>query len=297
MIVPAIDLLKKAKEGKYAIGAFNTSTLEITKGILHAAEELKTPVIIETSEGEANFEGYQVFVDIVRDIAMNMSVDIAINLDHGKSLESVKYAIDSGYSSVHIDCSKLDLATNTELTKKVVELAHAHKVSVEGEIGYIGGSSEVHEGEQPKEEVVLTDPKEASEYVEATGVDIFAGSYGNVHGIYKNEPKLDIERIKQISQMSGIPLSLHGGSGIPEDQIKAAIEAGVCKINVNTEIRKAYRESLDKSLRGKNAEIVPYKYLPEVVNAVKEVVKKKITLFSTTYHSREDGNLDPTVSE
>lgn len=280
MIVTAKELLDKAKTGKYAIGAFNTSTLEITKGILQAAEELKTPIIIETSEGEANFEGYQVFVDTVRDLADELAVDVAINLDHGKSLESVKYAIDSGYSSVHIDCSKMDLASNTELTKQVVELAHAHKVSVEGELGYIGGSSEVHEGEQPKEEVILTDPKEAAEYIKTTGIDIFAGSYGNVHGIYTNEPKLDIERIKQISQTSGIPLSLHGGSGIPEDQIKAAIEAGVCKINVNTEIRKTYREALDKSLRGKNAEIVPYKYLPEAINAVKEVVKKKIILFS-----------------
>ena len=140
MIRTARELLEDARLNHYAIGAFNTSTLEITKGILKAAEELKTPVIIETSEGEANFEGYQAFVDTVRDIVMNMSVDIAINLDHGKSLESVKYAIDSGYSSVHIDCSKMDLASNTELTKQVVELAHAHKVSVEGELGYIGVS-------------------------------------------------------------------------------------------------------------------------------------------------------------
>ncbi|MDO8507526.1 MAG: class II fructose-bisphosphate aldolase [bacterium] len=280
MIVTAKDLLTKAKEGKYAVGAFNTSSLEITKGILQAAYELKTPVIIETSEGEANFEGYQVFVDTVRDIAEELAIDVAINLDHGKSLESVKYAIDSGYSAVHIDCSKMDLAANTDLTKQVVEVAHAHKVSVEGELGYIGGSSEVHEGEQPKQEIIFTDPKEAGEYIKATGIDIFAGSYGNVHGIYKNEPKLDIERIKKISDVSGIPLSLHGGSGIPEGQIKDAIGAGICKINVNTEIRKAYREALDKALRGKNAEIVPYKYLPEAINAVKEVVKKKITLFS-----------------
>ena len=169
---------------------------------------------------------------------------------------------------------------NLDLTKKVVELAHSHGVSVEGELGYIGGSSEMHEGEQPKEEIVLTNPKEAEEYIKATGIDIFAGSYGNVHGIYKNEPKLDIQRIKAISEGSGIPLSLHGGSGIPETQIREAINAGICKINVNTELRKAYRDALDKTLRKKNAEIVPYKYLPEVITAVKEVVKQKIILFS-----------------
>jgi fructose-bisphosphate aldolase class II len=280
MIVSAIDLLKKAKEGKYAIGAFNTSTLEITKAILLASEELHTPVIIETSEGEADFEGYKVFADAVRDIAESMPVDVAINLDHGKSLESVQKSIDSGYTSVHIDCSATERADNIELTKKVVELAHSRGVSVEGELGYIGGSSEVHVGEQPKDEVVFTDPQEAAEYIKETGIDIFAGSYGNVHGMYKNEPQLDIERIRMISDMSGIPLSLHGGSGIPEEQIKAAIEAGVCKINVNTEIRKAYREALEKAFRGKNAEIVPYKYLSMVVDEVKEVVKKKIVLFS-----------------
>lgn len=287
MIVPAIELLRKAKEGKYAIGAFNTSTLEITKAILQAASELKMPVIIETSEGEANFEGYQVFVDTVRDIADELGIDVAINLDHGKSLEAVKYAIDSGYSSVHIDCSSMKIEENVELTKQVVEVAHGHGVSVEGELGYIGGASEVHEGEQPKGEVVLTDPKEAAEYIKATGIDIFAGSYGNVHGIYKNEPHLEIDRIKEISDASGIPLSLHGGSGIPEDQIKDAILAGVCKINVNTEIRKAYTEALETALKGKNAEIVPYKYLPEVIKAVKEVVMAKMTLFSRGQHLSE----------
>src|SRR3990167_841222 len=154
MIKTAKELLEEAKRNHYAIGAFNTSTLEITKGILQAAAETKIPVIIETSEGEANFEGYQVFVDTVRDLADELGITVAINLDHGKSLESVKYAIDSGYSAVHIDCSKMDLAANIELTKQVAEFAHAHGVSVEGELGYIGGSSEMHEGEQPKEEIV-----------------------------------------------------------------------------------------------------------------------------------------------
>lgn len=280
MIVSARELVRKAKEGKYAVGAFNSSTLEMTKGILLAASELKVPVIVETSEGEANFEGYQIFADTVKDLASELGVDVAINLDHGKSLESVKYAITCGYSSVHIDCSKMDLAANVDLTKQIVDVAHSHGVSVEGELGYIGGSSEVHGGEQPKEEVVLTDPKEAAEYIKQTGVDIFAGSYGNVHGIYKDAPKLDIERIRQISELSGVPLSLHGGSGIPEDQIKEAIGAGICKINVNTEIRRTYRDALDTALKGKNAEIVPYKYMPEVIAAVKEVVKVKINLFS-----------------
>jgi len=280
MIVPAIDLLRKAKEGKYAVGAFNTSTLEITKAILSAAEELHMPVIIETSEGEADFEGYKVFADSVRDIAESMSVDVAINLDHGKSLESVQKAIDSGYTSVHIDCSAMENIDNIKLTKQVVELAHSRGMSVEGELGYIGGSSEVHEGEQPKNEIIFTNPQEAVEYIEETGIDIFAGSYGNVHGMYKNEPHLDIERIRSISDMSGVPLSLHGGSGIPEEQVKAAIKSGICKINVNTEIRKAYSEALEKAFRGKNAEIVPYKYMSRVIDEVKEVVKKKVVLFS-----------------
>ncbi len=279
MIFTAKELLLKAKEGGYAVGAFNTSDLEITKGILEAAQELNSPIIIETSEGEANFEGYRVFVSSVRDMAEDLGVDTAINLDHGKSFESVKYAIESGYSSVHIDCSTLPKEENIAVTKQVVEFAHSRNVSVEGEFGHVGGSSEVHTGEQPKEDIVLTDPAEAIDYIKKTGVDIFAGSYGNIHGVYKNPPHLDIARIKQVAYGSGIPLSLHGGSGIPDDQIKASIQAGICKINVNTEIRKAYREALDKVLRNKVAEIVPYKYMPEAISAVKEVVKQKIVLF------------------
>lgn len=280
MIVSAKELLEKAHNGKYAIGAFNASTLEITKGILQAAAETKMPVIIETSEGEANFEGYQIFADTVRDLAEELAVTVAIHLDHGKSLESVKYAVTCGYSSVHLDGSSLEKKDNIDLTKKVVQHAHLHNVSVEGELGYIGGSSEMHGEELPESEIKFTDPNEAVEYIKETGVDIFAGSYGNVHGIYKNEPKIYVSIIQKISGMSGIPLSLHGGSGIPEDQIKAAINAGICKVNINTEIRQAYREALDNALKGKNAEIVPYKYLPEVISAVKEVVKKKIILFS-----------------
>ena len=279
MIKTVNELCEEARAGHYAIGAFNASTLEVTKAILQAAAELKSPVIIETSEGEANFEGYQIFADTVKDLASELAVDVAINLDHGKSLESIKYAIESGYSSVHIDCSKMEKEDNIKLTKQVAEFAHSRGISVEGEFGHVGGSSEVHEGEQPKDGT-LTDPKEAAEYIKETGVDIFAGSYGNIHGMYKDAPHLDIERIEKISKESGIPLSLHGGSGIPDDQIEAAIEAGICKINVNTELRKAYKESLEKNLRGANAEIVPYKYLPQVINDVKEVVKQKIKLFS-----------------
>jgi len=279
MIVTAKELCEKARIGEYAIGAFNTSDLEITKGILEAARETHMPIIIETSEGEADFGGYKVFVDTVKDISEELGVTVAINLDHGKSLETVKYAIDSGYSSVHIDCSKLEKEKNISLTKDVTELAHARGISVEGELGNVGGCSEVHETECKREEMVLTEPAEAVEYIKTTGIDIFAGSYGNIHGIYKNEPQLDIDRIKKISEGSGIPLSLHGGSGIPEEQIKAAISAGICKININTEIRKAYTEALTNVLRGKNAEIVPYKYLPEVIKVIKEVVEQKINLF------------------
>ncbi len=284
MIVPASDLLKQAKKEGHAIGAFNASTLEVTKAILQAAEELKTPVIIETSEGEANFEGYQIFADTVRDLADELAIDVAINLDHGKSLESVKYAIQSGYSSVHIDCSKMERKDNVALTREVVKFAHSRGVSVEGEFGHVGGSSEVHANELPKDGIVLTEPQEAIDYIKETGVDIFAGSYGNIHGMYKDAPHLDIERIRKIADGSGVPLSLHGGSGIPDDQIKAAIGAGICKINVNTELRKAYKESLERNLRGVNAEIVPYKYLPQVIADVKEVVKKKIVLFSASHH-------------
>ncbi len=280
MIVTSKELYAKAKQGGYAVGAFNVSTPEAIRGILEAATELNAPVVIETSEKEKDFMGARVVADIVRDLADGLNIPVAIHLDHGKNLETVKDAIAAGYSSVHIDASTLPYEENLALTKSVVEYAHSKGITVEGELGHVGGGSEKHSETAVMEKSTYTDPEKAAEFVAATGIDVLASSIGNIHGIYENEPELDFERLEKIGEI-GVPLSLHGGSGIPEEQIKKAISLGITKINVNTELRAAYTETLREELSENPEEIVPYKYLPEEIEAIKEVVKKKIVMFGS----------------
>lgn len=281
MIVTTKELYHKAREGRYAIGAFNVSTIEAIKAVVEAAQELNSPVIVETSGSEMNYLGAENVVDIVTNIAEELSIPVAIHLDHGKDLDQVKEAMEAGYTSVHIDASSMPYQENVDVTKEVVEFAHSKGITVEGELGRIPGTSETHEGEEVSISVdILTDPGLAREYIKETGVDILASSIGNIHGVYETEPQLDFDRLKQIAD-SEIPLSLHGGSGIPSHQIKMAISLGVTKINVNTELRMAFTASLRQELAENPDEIVPYKYLPEETEAVKEVVKEKIKLFGS----------------
>jgi fructose-bisphosphate aldolase, class II len=280
MIVTSNTLYEKAKKGGYAVGAFNVSTPEAIRGILAAATELNAPVVIETSEGEMNYMGAKVVADIVRDLAEKLPIPVAIHLDHGQSLETVKAVIDAGYTSVHIDASALSYDENLALTKSVVEYAHDNGITVEGELGHVGGASEVHDESAEIEKSTYTDPEKAVEFVRETGIDVLASSIGNIHGIYENEPVLDFDRLESLGSI-GISLSLHGGSGIPEEQVKRAIGLGINKINVNTELRAAYTDTLRSELTEKPDEIVPYKYLPEEIEAIKEVVKKKIIMFGS----------------
>lgn len=280
MIVGSKELYLKAKLGGYAVGAFNVSTPEAIHAVLEAATELNSPVVIETSEGEKNYMGAKVAADIINDIAGDLSIPVAIHLDHGKNLESVKEVIDAGYTSVHIDASALPYEENFEMTKAVVEYAHSKNIPVEGELGHVGGASEIHDEVSNIEASTYTDPQKASEFVKGTGIDVLASSIGNIHGIYENAPHLDFERLEKIGKI-GIPLSLHGGSGIPEEQVKKAIALGITKVNVNTELRIAYTETLRAELAKNPDEVVPYKYLPEEIKAIKEVVKKKIIMFGS----------------
>jgi len=280
MIFTTKELFIRASLGNYAIGAFNVSTPEAIRGILKAAEELNSPVIIETSEGEMDYMGSKVVADIVKGLATDMSIPVALHLDHGQSLDSVKRAIGAGYTSVHIDASALEYEENVALTKKVVEYAHDRGVTVEGELGHIGGISEVHTETAKLEASTYTDPEMAKLFVEETGIDILASSVGNIHGIYEHEPELDFERLGKIGKI-GIPLSLHGGSGISAENIKKAISLGVTKVNVNTELRIAFTEALRTQLTENPDLDTPYKYLPATIDAVKKVVKDKIKIFGS----------------
>ncbi len=282
MLTPPFALYKKAKKSGYAIGAFNTSNIEITKAIIEKAAELKSPVIIETSEGEMEFAGAEIVAAEVKAMAKNFKIPIVLHLDHGKSFDSIKKAIKAGYTSVHIDGSDLSFSENTKLTKAVCEFAHNNEVTVEGEIGHISGKSNYHKNDKIIiDRKNLTNPDEAAEFVRKTKIDILAVSIGNIHGIYAENPLLDFKLLEEISAKVKKPFSLHGGSGIPKTQIQESIKKGVVKINVNTELRLAFKEGIMHEFDVHPDEAVPYKYLPAGAEAVSRVVEGKIRLFGS----------------
>ncbi len=281
MLTTSKNIFKKAQKGGYAIGAFNTSNLEITKAIISAAEKMNSPVIIETSEGEMKHLTPEISAAEVKELAKKSKIPIVLHLDHGASLESVKNAIEAGYTSIHLDGSSLPYNENVKLTKVATKLAHLHNLSIEGEIGHIAGSSESHSKKIEIAEENLTDPKEALKFVRETGVDVLAVSIGNIHGIYSNPPQLDFERLKEIKKLVKKYFSLHGGSGIPKNQIKKAIALGVVKINVNTELRVAFHKGILHEFEVHPDQVVPYKYLPAGGEAVEKVVIEKIRLFGS----------------
>jgi ketose-bisphosphate aldolase len=280
MVVRTAELYRRAREGGYAIGAFNVSTLEAIKAIINAANRLNSPVIIETSENEMNYLEPGLVVDIVKELAEKLTIPVGIHLDHGKSLEMIERAVNAGYTSVHFDGSLLPYQENLALTQEIAAYAKAHNVSLEAELGKIPGSSQVHEEKLEISRESLTDPIQAQEFVDATRIDILAVSIGNTHGLYQNEPSLDFIRLEELSKI-GLPMSLHGGSGIPEDQIRKAVKLGIAKVNVNTELRAAFTDTLRQELSEKPEEIVPYEYLPEEISAVEEIVEEKIKLFGS----------------
>jgi len=271
-----LNLFKKAQRGRWAIGQFNFSNLETLKAIVQAAEKLKSPTIVGTSEGESKFVGLEQAAALVKSYREKTKLPIILNLDHGRSFDYIKKAIDAGYDAVHFDGSGLSLEKNIQETKKVVNYARKHGVLVEGEAGVIGDVG--------KQKGVLTEPKDALRFVKETKVDSLAVAIGNLHGIEASgiNPKLNLKRLREIKEKIGnIPLVLHGGSGTPEADIKKAIKSGIVKININTELRMAYTNTLKKSFQEKPTEIVSYKYMPLVVEAVQKIVEEKIRLFGS----------------
>ena len=278
-----LEIFKKAQENKYAIGAFNASNSEQVRAIVQAAQKLQGPIIISTSQGESKFLNMRQIRAIVDAWKQETGLSIILHLDHGRSLEIIEQAIEAGYDSVHFDGSELDFEKNVKMTKKVVDLAREKGImNIEGELGYLRGKSAVQEAVEIKEQD-LTDPKQAEEFVEKTGVDSLAIVIGNIHGVFKSSenPQLFLDRLEKInSQINNRAfLVLHGGSGTPDEDIQRAIKLGIVKINVNTELRVAYTESLKKSLQDNPQETTPYKIMPLVVEAVQKVVEEKIKLF------------------
>ena len=277
MLINGIELLQKAKKGKYAVPQFNINNLEWTKYILEECQKNNVPVILGVSEGAAKYMGgYYVVAQLVKALIkdLNITIDVCLHLDHGSSFEICQKAIDSGFTSVMIDASKYEIEENIEITKKVVEYAHARNVSVEAEIGHIGGNEDGISGE-----VYHATLEDCIRLYNETAIDSIAPALGSVHGLYKGLPNLNFERMKQINEKLNIPLVLHGGTGIPESDIKKAISCGISKININTELQVAWHETVLDFVNTNKDVYDPRKVIGSGQAAIKKVILDKINLF------------------
>lgn len=280
------DHIAKAVANHTAIGHFNVSTLDGIWAISDAAKELDLPVIVGVSEGERDYVGVNEAVAIVKSIREHRNQPIFLNADHTYSFERVKEAIDAGFDSVIFDGAQLSLEENVKITKRCVEYAKksGHDVIVEGELGFIGTSSKILDS-IPEGAVVgednMTKPDIAARFVKETGVDLLAPAVGNIHGVVRGgDPALNVGRVGEISDATGIPLVLHGASGNSSDDIRSCVKVGVTIVHVNTELRIAYRSGLVKSLSENHDEISPYKYLKLAKLAMQKVVVDKLRIIS-----------------
>jgi fructose-bisphosphate aldolase, class II len=279
-LVSMTDMLKKAKSEGYAVGQFNINNLEFTQAILQAAQEEKSPVILGVSEGAGRYiGGFKTVVKIVEGLLEDykVTVPVAIHLDHGSSFDKCKEAIDAGFTSVMIDASHHPFEENITLTKQVVEYAHAKGISVEAELGMVGGQ----EDDVQANGVIYADTEECEELVKQTGVDCLAPALGSVHGPYKGEPNLGFKEMEEISNGTGVPLVLHGGTGIPTKDIQKSISLGTAKINVNTENQIASAKCVREVLAANPNMYDPRKYLGPARDVIKETVIGKIRKFGS----------------
>jgi len=274
------DWFDRAKRENFAIGAFNVDSFDIFKAICQAAEKTKSPVIVEFSPGEEEYFGLKNIADFCKNAREEISAPIFLNLDHAKEVDNCLEAIERGFNMVHFDGSDLPFGENVLRVKEIVQAAHGKDVIVEGEINKVSGASQVHDEELDLATVKksYTKPDEAGDFVVQTGVDIFAPVFGNVHGIFPNQPPLDFEILKKIREL--VPntfLSMHGGSGIPEEQVKEAISVGgIVKVNINTELRQAFIDSLGEKTSEEPTQYTYYKMTDDIVGAVAAVVEAKI---------------------
>ncbi len=275
MIQSMKDILEKAKEGKYAVAAYNVNNLEWARFILEASVESKSPVILEVSEGAINYMGgYNVVVNMIKALIkdLNINIPVAIHLDHGKSFESCKKAIDAGFTSVMIDASKLPIEENIKITKMVTDYAHERDVTVEAEVGKVGGENI---------DIAYADINECQKLVNETKVDFLAPALGSVHGLYKGTPHIDFETTKRISEITDIPLVLHGGTGIPDEMLLKGISSGICKININTELQIAWMSAVKEFIK-ENPDIYdPRKIIKSGENNIKKVIIYKNKLLGS----------------
>lgn len=279
-LVPVRDLLYDARDRGYAVGAFNCNNMEIVQAIVQAAESEHSPVIIQASQGAIKYAGLEYISALGRLAGDQASVPIALHLDHGTSFEQAVQCIRHGFSSVMIDGSKYCFEDNVNLTLEVMRVARAVGVSVEAELGKICGTED--DISVCEREAQLTDPMEAKEFVERTEVDALAVAIGTAHGVYKGKPKLDFARLEKISRLINIPIVLHGSSGVPEEDIKRAIEIGVRKVNIDTDVRTAFVEGLKEVLKASPEEIDPRKVLGPARQRMEAKIREKMRIFGSS---------------
>ena len=280
-LVTTKQMLKKAQEGRYAVGAFNANNLEIVQAIIEVAEEEKAPVILQASQGAIKYAGLQYIVAMVKVASEKATIPVALHLDHGTDYYQNIRCLRAGFTSLMFDGSKLPFEENLRLTKMVTDMAHACEVPVEGEIGQIGKMSDSDEPgvaiEKTKE--LMAKPDEAEEFVKQTQLDSLAAAVGTIHGCRTPFAKLDIARIEEIRRRTGVPLVLHGASGVNDEEVKKGIAAGICKINIDTRIRMAFVNKIREVLKEKPQEIDPRKVLGPAKDAAKEVIRDRIRVF------------------
>ncbi len=286
MIKSLREIIKEASDKGVAVGHFNISNLEGLHGIYSAARKLNLPVIIGMSEGEEKFVGREEGVALIKAIRDRDNYPIFLNADHHSSFESVKACIDAGFDMVIIDAAKLSLEENIKVTKQCVDYARevnkntGRDVLVEAELGYIGSGSDIKDT-IPEGAGVLTTVEDAKHYVESTGIDLFAPSVGSIHGLIKSgKPHIDATRVKEIKEAVGIPLVLHGGSGLRDEDFTNAIANGISVVHINSELRLAYRDAVGKFTTEHPNEIVPAKILQPALDAIATIVESRLKLFN-----------------
>jgi tagatose 1,6-diphosphate aldolase GatY/KbaY len=265
-------MLLDAQKGGYAVGAFNAENMEMVKAIIAAAEEVKAPVMIQTTPSTVKYASLEMFVAMVAAEAKNAAVPVCLHLDHGSSFELAVRAVKEGYTSVMIDGSKLPFAENIEVSRRVAEVAHPNNIPVEAELGKVGGKEDDLEAVADTN----TDPQEAKEFVEKTGIDSLAVAIGTAHGFYVGTPVLDKERLSEIRKVVDIPLVLHGASGLSDEDVSDCVKRGICKVNFATELRKAYTDAGKALLKEKPDTFDPKKLGEVGMAAVTKLVKSRM---------------------
>jgi fructose-bisphosphate aldolase class II len=281
------EVLARAQAAGTAVGHFNVADLVLLKAVFAAAREVNVPVLVGASEGEREFIGTGQLAALVRSLREEFGFPIFLNADHTHSLAKAVDAVKAGFDAVVFDLSALPFEQNVRQTREAVEALKGinPSVLVEGEIGDIGTGSEIH-ARAPDLSAGLTTPDDARQFVESTGIDVLAPAVGNMHGMLasmvrgETRKRLDIERIRRIKAAARVPLTLHGGSGTDDDDLRKAIAAGINIVHINTELRVAWRRGLEEGLAKKPDEVVPYRILPAAIDAVKEVAGSRLKLFS-----------------